>query len=481
MNFTIWIDVEDLFEYALTVSRPSGIQRLSFQVYQALHQRDAGAGRIRFVRHAAFATTFRVVEWFEIARLFENLTDGEAPTPAPASTAARPVGWLRRMARELLRRLPAPLRLAVIDVVVTGIACLRACARLASSVARMAMRKDRQTDSPPLTLPGAPVPAKAEAFAVSAAPGDVLLVIGSPWSHSGYAALIQAQREKFGLRFALLVYDLIPLRRPEWCDASLTQMFQSWFDTVFPLCDHVFAISQATAIDVEAYAHERGMVPPRPILVLPIGTERDPGGLPAVAAPSHSRNGLRSPPPGGYALIVSTIEIRKNHLLLFRVWSRLLEELPRAQVPTLVFAGRTGWLVADLMQQIANTANLGGKLVLIESPTDAEIAALYAGCLFTLFPSFYEGWGLPVSESLAFGKPCLISNTTSLPEAGGTLARSFDPNSFGEAYTMIRDTILDRPGLAMWEARVRRDFHPVPWSATAEALVNGLSVAPNPK
>ena len=61
--------------------------------------------------------------------------------------------------------------------------------------------------------------------------------------------------------------------------------------------------------------------------------------------------------------------------------------------------------------------------------TDADLKVLYEGCLFTLFPSFYEGWGLPVTESLAFGKPCIASNRSSIPEAGGKLARYIDPNN----------------------------------------------------
>ncbi len=475
MAFTVWIDVEDLFEYALTVGRPSGIQRLSFQIYRALHQRDGGAGRIRFVRHAAFTASFRVVEWFEIARLFENLTEGQTPEPAQAVTTSRPASRPRQLARELLRRLPSQSRAAVIEVVVTGRAWARAWSQLAVTASRSAQRADSRAAS----SGGAPTPAHADAFADSASPGDVLLVLGSPWFHPSYAALIRAHQERFGLRFALLVYDLIPLRRPEWCDAHLTRMFRAWFDSVFPLCDHVFAISKATAADLEAYVGEKGMALSRPILALPIGTEADAGGSLALATPGLAANSPQLPCPGSYALIVSTIEVRKNHLLLFRAWRRLLEELPRAEVPTLVFAGRMGWLVSDLMCQIDNTANLDGKLVVIESPTDSEIAALYAGCLFTLFPSFHEGWGLPVSESLSFGKPCLISNTTSLPEAGGGLARLFDPDNLPEAYAMIRDTILDRPGLATWEARVRREFQPVPWSATADALVAGLAVAPN--
>jgi glycosyltransferase involved in cell wall biosynthesis len=152
----------------------------------------------------------------------------------------------------------------------------------------------------------------------------------------------------------------------------------------------------------------------------------------------------------------------------------MLEEMPVQSIPTLVFAGRIGWLVDDLMRQIANTNNLDGKLVLIENPTDSELLALYEGCRFTMFPSFFEGWGLPVTESLALGKPCLTSDRTSLPEAGGKLARRFDPDNLHDAYRAIREAIDDPAGLARWEAQVRREFQPVPWSATADALLSAL-------
>ena len=70
-----------------------------------------------------------------------------------------------------------------------------------------------------------------------------------------------------------------------------------------------------------------------------------------------------------------------------------------------MFAGRVGWLVQDLMQQLKNTDWLDGKIILVDSPSDAELETLYEDCLFTLFPSFYEGWGLPVTESLAMARP----------------------------------------------------------------------------
>ena len=131
-------------------------------------------------------------------------------------------------------------------------------------------------------------------------------------------------------------------------------------------------------------------------------------------------------------------------------------------------------MVADLMQQLRNAHYLDGKLVLFQDPTDGELTTLYQGAQFTLFPSFYEGWGLPVTESLAFGKPAIISNTTSLPEAGGALARYFDPESTTEAYHVIREVVEDPEGLRNWQARVARDFRPVTWDEAARAVLRAL-------
>jgi glycosyltransferase involved in cell wall biosynthesis len=503
----LWIDVEDLFEYARANPRPSGIQRLAFEIYRALQERPDAADFVRFVRHQPARNSFRVVPWQQIEALFAGLTEAkpEAPPAQPVAQPGRrfeeprdtgpilPHPPARQFMRKLVHRLPPSLRAHVINVILTQMASLRAWGGLIDAlargvwlrVARLLGIRQRPVSAPAVMLaPPAGAPAATEApapappppppeetdetFADTAAPGDILVVLGSPWSHPDYASLVSAQRRR-GLRFALLVYDLIPLRRPEWCDRGLVRLFRSWFDSVFPYCDHVFAISRATADDVEAYTRQRGIRLPGPVLPIPIGTSF--GGASASAPPGRHR----ALPEGNYALIVSTIEARKNHILLFRVWRRMLEEMPRDQVPTLVFAGRVGWLVDDLMRQLANTDNLDGKLVIVRNPTDAELAQLYQGCLFTLFPSFFEGWGLPVTESLIFGKPCLTSNSTSLPEAGVGLTRSFDPDNLPEAYAAIRGVIEDPEDLAKWEARVRRDFTAIPWSATADALLAGLA------
>jgi len=471
----IWIDVEDLFEYARGNPRPSGIQRLAYEIYRELHERHGSNGFIYFVRNASGAHDFYVVQWSEIAALFAGLTAGSAePRTAPLPVGIPPHSPTRQAIRKLVYRLPSPLRGAVTDVRITQSRALHAWGKLVKALLREARRRPSSHADRSGFVPAEPDAAgpetvlPADEFARLAGPGDTLLALGSPWSHPAYAEVVRRQRAK-GMRFGLLVYDLIPLRRPEWCDRSLVRLFRAWYDSVFPLCDDLFAISRASALDVESYARERGIALPGPVVPIPIGTGFGKAGQEAGRLP-----GRRLPQPGSYALIVSTIEARKNHLLLFRVWRRMLEEMPPERVPTLVFAGRIGWLVEDLMHQIANTSNLDGKLVIIEDPSDADLVALYQGCLFTLFPSFFEGWGLPVTESLALGKPCFISNRTSLPESGGKLARAFDPDNLHEAYAMIRAVIDDRDDLARWEAQVRREFKPVPWSASADAILARL-------
>jgi glycosyltransferase involved in cell wall biosynthesis len=466
----LWFDVEDLFEYARTnYRRPTGIQRLAFEIYREVEARYRGTGLVHFVRHSLTGSGFQVVGWSEVVTLFAGLaSDDTAPIAHTVDGPALPRLPARQFVRKIAYRMPPSLRAHVVDALATQGKALRSWSKLISALARetlgiwpLLLRRLNKVTANDRASPLAP----KSSFADLAEAGDILLMVGATWSHPDYGGLIDRQCKARGLRFALLFYDLIPLRRPEWCNHVVVREFRKWIDSILPLCDAVFAISHATASDVESYAQEQGIGLPGPVVTLPVGSK--------LRQPIEARSS-RLPPPSSYALIVSTIEARKNHLLLFRVWRRMLQELPHEQVPTLVFAGRIGWLVADLMQQIANTGNLDGKLLIVESPSDAELAALYDGCLFTLFPSFYEGWGLPVTESLGFGKPCLIANRTSLPEAGGDLVRSFDPDNLHDAYAVIRGVVEDRAGLARWEAQVRREFKPVSWSATVDVLLAGL-------
>jgi len=432
----IWVDVEDLFEWK---GRPSGIQRVEFELCRALVSLPQSKDRLFFVRHNTKRRRLIAIPWEAVEAVYDSMSNGD-----------RDKSVIVRVAKKLIDILPPSL----------GLACV---ARGLARVGRAAMARARVTlaKTTPLEI--------NDHFDVAATPGDTVAVLGLAWNSDDYTSYIEMAIREKRVRFALLIYDISPLRRPEWFTRWTAEHFRAWFEKTLPLAHVILTISTATATDVAAYTRERGMVLRAVPIPIPIGT-----GFMTRRALPPSALASRLPPPNSYVLIVSTIEVRKNHALLFRVWRRLLDDMSATSVPTLVFAGRVGWLTSDLMEQLQNCDFLGGKIIHIESPTDEELEVLYAGCLFTLFPSFYEGWGLPVTESHAFGRPSIISNTTSLPEAGGSLARYIDPDNATEAYRIIRETIEDRTGLQEWRTRVRLEFKPVEWSQSARAVLQVL-------
>ncbi|UPG73127.1 glycosyltransferase family 4 protein [Roseomonas gilardii subsp. gilardii] len=467
---TIWVEIGDLVQYFESGVRPSGIQRVTFEICRALHGADAGAGRVRFVRRSG-PRQLDTVSWRQIESAFGRII-------APASTtAARP--GVERAARDdgMGHGAEPDVRALLASGLRLQGAALRELLRLPAVAGAEALELTRRrlrrrhlagkTASQLRFEEGVPLEQVAR-------PGDSLLVLGSPWFINDYGQTVRWLRDDLRMRFALLIHDLIPIRRPEWCDRGVIISFIAWHRGVLPLADQIFANSRATAEDVTRWAQEIGLDLPRPVRPVPMGTGLGIAALPmassgnAVAGAGAAASDL--PEPGSYVLFVSTLEARKNHALLFRVWRRLLGEMPREQVPTLVFAGRVGWLVADLMQQLENAEWLGGKIRLVRDPSDEELLALYRDCRFTLYPSFYEGWGLPVSESLALGRPCIASDRTSLPEAGGALARYFDPDDLDDACATIRAVIEDPQGLEEWRERVAREFRHVPWSDSADAI-----------
>ncbi|MGD0025830.1 MAG: glycosyltransferase, partial [Xanthobacteraceae bacterium] len=126
----------------------------------------------------------------------------------------------------------------------------------------------------------------------------------------------------------------------------------------------------------------------------------------------------------------------------------------------LIFAGQIGWLVDDLLADLTASDYLDGKIVLMPGLSDAELRQAYRCCLFTVFPSLSEGWGLPIAESLMHGKFCVASNRTSIPEVGGSLIDYFDPSNDDDALAKIERLLLDPGYLTAREARLRAEYRP---------------------
>jgi glycosyltransferase involved in cell wall biosynthesis len=276
----------------------------------------------------------------------------------------------------------------------------------------------------------------------------------------------------YGIAFAPLVHDLIPIKYESFVEPHHTAQFCDWLRAAMPVADIVFTNSKHTRTALITFVAESGWRLPR-VVALEMGSgfgDRLTDGEQAIT----------SFPPR-YVLFVSTIEARKNHRLVVRVWQRLLERHGADLVPNLIFAGKIGWLVDDLLAELEASGYLNGKVIILRSLSDAELQQAYRSCLFTVFPSLCEGWGLPIAESLAHGKFCVASNHTSIPEAGGDLIDYFDPLNEDDALAKIERPLIDPNYLAAREAQLRAEYRPRTWADCVHALIGALdqTVAPD--
>jgi len=176
--------------------------------------------------------------------------------------------------------------------------------------------------------------------------------------------------------------------------------------------------------------------------------------------------------PGRFALFVSTIEPRKNHALLLRVWRRLLDAgIPQRFGFRLVFVGRRGWAVDDVLRQLDQPEAFQGTVVQLGDVDDAELGRLYQGAAFCLYPSRYEGFGLPVVEAYAWGRAVIVSNGGSLPE----VARGYGPcldSEDEEAWTATIRSWMEEPHrVAAAEQRIRRDRPFLTWREASARML----------
>jgi glycosyltransferase involved in cell wall biosynthesis len=145
--------------------------------------------------------------------------------------------------------------------------------------------------------------------------------------------------------------------------------------------------------------------------------------------------------PDRFILFAGTLEPRKNVAGLLRAYRLLCDR--DSHSPDLVLAGSRGWLF-DETRALIDELRLTDRVRWIDSPVDADLAALYNAAAVFVLPSHYEGFGLTVLEAMACGTPCLISDRGSLPEIAGGAAVEIDPDEVVELAAAMAGVLNDR-------------------------------------
>jgi glycosyltransferase involved in cell wall biosynthesis len=290
---------------------------------------------------------------------------------------------------------------------------------------------------------------------------------GLDWEYKDIRGLYR-MKAKHEFQYAVIVYDLIPVIYPHYVVPSYVTLLRDYFGELFWLADYCMSISACTQKDMLAYCADFG-VPAPAAEYFPLGgdiphlEDVDPAELPGALLGKK------------YAIFVSTIEPRKNHRTLYEAWDRAIRQgLLDAETCRLVFVGMGGWNTGDLRSEMAANPLTRETIVTLSGISDAQLRLLYQHADFSLFPSFYEGYGLPVAEALSYGLPCICSNAGSLPEIAGDLIRYCDPWDSRAWMEAIVEAFNRPEDLQRHADRISATFKAPTWDQSAEQFFSKL-------
>ncbi len=221
-----------------------------------------------------------------------------------------------------------------------------------------------------------------------------------------------------GIPTVLTCYDLIPLLYPRYYSAVQRLIFWLAHGLALKVSSKILAISHATRADLLRHFH----VDARRVVVTQLAP--DPAFCPQPVekvVALRARLGL----PEQYVLYLGSNKPHKNLPRLIKAWQISNLQFPISNL-RLVIAGHWDSRYPEVRQHV-ETAGLKERVVFAGSVAEEDLPALYSGATLFVFPSLYEGFGLPVLEAMACGTAVACSNTSSLPEVAGDAGLTFDP------------------------------------------------------
>ena len=165
--------------------------------------------------------------------------------------------------------------------------------------------------------------------------------------------------------------------------------------------------------------------------------------------------------PARYVLTVGTREPRKNLIGLVRAYSKIDTDIP------LLCVGWSGWMNETLPVEIERL-RLSGRVKLLGHLSDEELALLYSGALVSVYPSLYEGFGLPIVEAMACDCPVVCSNRSSMPEVAGNAAHLIEPEDENDIVRGLSEMIYDSKLRQVYVDRGRNRAMQFSWDKTAD-------------
>lgn len=297
---------------------------------------------------------------------------------------------------------------------------------------------------------------------------DVLFSVGNTWDYLNVAEVFN-EKVRHGFRYVAMCYDLVPIKVPQYTLDNFKEKFELHYADLLWSADHIFSISESSKKDLVEFMNHNQIDSQSGMSVVNLGSMMGTQ-INGDSIPKWIRK-------DGFVLYVSTIERRKNHETVFNAFAELCKESPDT-FPYLVFVGMPGWHTKDFIRSMnldprVRDSSGRQKVKVLNDVNDEALNWLYANALFTVYPSFYEGWGLPVAESLSNGTPVITSTGSSFSEVGAGLTIQVDPYDTAAWKSEIKNLLQNPEQLKSLRERTK-EYRQHSWDTAFQHVITKL-------
>lgn len=297
--------------------------------------------------------------------------------------------------------------------------------------------------------------------------GDIFFDIDSTWSSHLKRSFLLPRLKERGVRIATHIYDIIPVTMPQFCHEFTIVSFLEYLGAHIEYSDILIANAKATIDDLEAVIEGSGKELKK-TAVVPLGA--DFGEARGAGKTGSIRRHVRNIADGRrFLLMVGTIEPRKNHAYVLSAFEDALFD----RGLSLVLAGRVGWQTDEFVKGLKAHPMAGRQLFHIEDASDGEIAYLYENAFMVVFPSFGEGFGLPIIEAFAYGAPVAAADIPVLREVGGDYCDYFGLDDTAGLVSIVDRYLNNDTEYAKNREKVAK-YKPKSWEEAAEEMYRAV-------
>lgn len=277
---------------------------------------------------------------------------------------------------------------------------------------------------------------------------DAIFIPWGEWWDEQFLQALENGVRDVDLKIIPVIHDVLPFTLAPQFSGHSTESLANYCRRIVPISALTLSVSKATQEDLHSWLKKQKIMPP-PMEVFRLGEDFEFAKAEIPDDDNFKEAGLAKK---DYIICVGTVEARKNHTLIYYVYK--LAKSRGIDLPPIAIVGRRGWKTEQIYDFMTQDPEVKDKFVFLHNVSNEHLSWLFDHAKLSLAPSFCEGWGMPIAESVARGVPCACSNTTSMVEIAEGYVQHFSPASTDECLAAIVD-MLGEKSQKKWRAKIK--------------------------